>query len=309
MAASAYAGLPGGLPARAFLGALAGRTTRVRPIRWREVNPTPLPRFLRVGLAPPPTQFGFHRGGRGAVLPHIPMHSTPFRILSAGALLCALAAAKAEGDLGIFNDQGDIGAVSKPGSGVYDPAHGTYTVGASGANMWFKEDAMRFVWKKVSGDVSIAADIEFAGASAQAHRKACLVIRQNLDPGSAYVDVARHGDGLTSLQFRDAQGGTTKEIQSNVAAPRRVRLDRLGTPSTVGVECRGGAASVGASFTLHVADPFYVGLAVCAHDDKAFETAVFSRVELGAASPAAAAPQPGLRIITLPSGDQRVADR
>ncbi len=244
------------------------------------------------------------------MLPHFPMHATPFRILCAGALLCALAAAKAEGDLGIFTDQGDIGAVSKPGSGVYDAARGAYTVGASGANMWFKEDAMHFVWKKVSGDVSIAADIEFAGASAQAHRKACLVIRQNLDPGSAYVDVARHGDGLTSLQFRDAQGGTTKEIQSNVAAPRRVRLDKIGDTVYLSVSSAGEEPHPsGASFTLHVADPFYVGLAVCAHDDKAFETAVFSRVELGAASPAAAAPQPGLRIITLPSGDQRVADR
>jgi TolB protein len=162
----------------------------------------------------------------------------------------------------------------------------------------------------VSGDISIAADIEFAGASAQAHRKACLVIRQNLDPGSAYVDVAKHGDGLTSLQFRETQGGTTKEIQSNVAAPRRVRLDKIGDAVYLSVASGGEEPHPsGASFTLHLADPFYVGLAVSAHDDKAFETAVFSRVELGAASPRAAAPQPGLRIITLPSGDQRVADR
>jgi TolB protein len=238
------------------------------------------------------------------------MHSTPLSILCAGAFLCALASAKAEGDPGIFTDQGDIGTVSKPGSCVFDASRGTYTVGASGANMWFKEDAMHFVWKKVSGDVSIAADIEFVGASAQAHRKACLVIRQNLDPGSAYADVAKHGDGLTSLQFREAQGGTTKEIQSNVAAPRRVRLDKIG--DTVYLSVAGGGEEPhpsGASFTLHVADPFYVGLAVSAHDDKAFETAVFSRVELGAALPGAAAPQPGLRIITLPSGDRRVADR
>ena len=32
------------------------------------------------------------------------------------------------------------------------------------------------------------------------------MIRQSLDADSAYVDVALHGDGLTSLQFRDAQG-------------------------------------------------------------------------------------------------------
>lgn len=231
-------------------------------------------------------------------------------MLCACAFLCALASARAGGDLGVFSDQGDVGAVSRPGVGVFDPARGTYTVGASGANMWFKEDAMHFVWKRVSGDVSIAAAVAFVGESAQAHRKACLVIRQNLEPGSAYVDVARHGDGLTSLQFRDEQGGTTKEIQSNVAAPARVRLDKIGDTVYLSVARDGEVPRPsGASFKLHFSDPFYVGLAVSAHDDKAFETAVFSRVELGAASPAAAAPQPGLKIITLPSGDRRVADR
>jgi hypothetical protein len=176
--------------------------------------------------------------------------------------------------------------------------------------MWFKEDAMHFVWKKVSGDISIAADIDFVGASAQPHRKACLVIRQNLEPGSPYVDVARHGDGLTSLQFREEPEGVTKEIQSNVAAPRRVRLDKIGDTVYLSVAREGEEPHPsGASFKLHVADPFYVGLAVSAHDDKAFETAVFSRVELGAASAAAAVPQAGLKIITLPSGDQRVSER
>jgi len=263
-----------------------------------------------VGPASAPIQIGFLKGRRGAVLAHFAMHSTPFRILCAGAALCALASARGGGDPGMFTGQGDVGTVSMPGTGVFDATRGAYTVGASGANMWFKEDAMHFVWKKASGDLSIAADIAFVGSSAQAHRKACLVIRQNLDPGSAYVDVAQHGDGLTSLQFREAQGGTTQEIQSNVAAPRRVRLDKIGDTVYLSVAAgREEPHPSGASFRLRFADPFYVGLAVSAHDDKAFETAVFSRVELGEASQAAAAPQPGLKIITLPSGDRRVADR
>jgi hypothetical protein len=59
---------------------------------------------------------------------------------------------------------------------------------------------------------------------------------------------------------------------------------------------------------LHFTEPLYIGLAVSAHDNTAFETAVFSKVEVGAAWAGAANPQPGLRIITLPSGDQRVTD-
>ena len=214
------------------------------------------------------------------------------------------------GELGVFSGQSDVGKVSRPGTAFFDAARGTYTVGSSGANMWFSEDAMHFVWKKVSGDGSIAGDIGFVGTSTQPHRKACLVIRQNLDPGSAYVDVAVHGDGLTSLQFRDAEGAATKEIQSNVASPRRVRLDKIGDTVYLSVAKAGEEPHPsGCLFQLHVNSPFYVGLAVSAHDNTAFETAVFSNVEVGRASAAAAAPQPGLTVITLPSGDRRVSER
>ena len=95
-----------------------------------------------------------------------------------------------------------------------------------------------------------------------------------------------------------------------VSKPERVRLDKLGDDIYLSVAGAGEATHPsGASFRLHLNDPFYVGLAASAHDNTAFETAVFSRVELGPAVAAAALPQPGLRIITLPSGDRRVTDR
>ena len=54
------------------------------------------------------------------------------------------------------------------------------------------------------------------------------MIRQSLDADAAYVDVAVHGDGLTSLQFRDAKGAATHEVQANVSAPTRLRLVKRG---------------------------------------------------------------------------------
>src|ERR1019366_1789554 len=47
-----------------------------------------------------------------------------------------------------------------------------------------------------------------------AHRKAALMLRQSLDPHSVYVDAARHGDGLTSLQYRDATNADTHEMET-----------------------------------------------------------------------------------------------
>ena len=196
------------------------------------------------------------------------------------------------------------------GTAVYDASKDTYTIAAAGANMWTNTDAMQYVWKRRSGDFSVAADIAFIGTSTQPHRKACLVIRQNLDPGSPYVDVAVHGDGLTSLQFRDTEGGTTKEIQSMLASPQRVRLDKIGDTVYLSVARAGEEPKPsGCLFQLRFANPFYIGLAVSAHDNAAFETAVFSRVEIGAAAPAAAVANPELKIITLPSGDRRISDR
>ena len=109
--------------------------------------------------------------------------------------------------------------------------------------MWSTRDAFHYVWKKVSGDVALAADIAFVGAGREPHRKACLVIRQGLEPDSAYVDAALHGDGLTSLQFREATGAATHEVQANVAAPRRLRIVKRGKYVVMDLAAEGGEPS------------------------------------------------------------------
>ena len=219
----------------------------------------------------------------------------------------AFGADNASGALGVFSSQGDVGSVSRPIAAHYDAATNTYTIGAGGANMWAAEDDFGFVWKRVSGDIALAADISFVGSSTQGHRKACLMFRQSLEAGSAYVDVAVHGDGLTSLQFRSEAGGLTREIQCAVTSPKRVRLEKRGPYVVLSVAgAEGVLASSGCAIRLPFDGPFYTGLAVCAHDDAAFETATFSGVELGAPPPRAATRTSALEIIPLASLDRRV---
>jgi TolB protein len=184
-------------------------------------------------------------------------------------------------NLGIFSEEGDIGNVAKAGSASFDPANGEYLIAGSGGNMWFTNDAFHFVWKKMSGDLSLAADIKFLGTGGNPHRKACLLIRQSLDPDSKYVDVALHGVGLTSLQYRETAGGTTHEIQSNVSAPARAGLEKHGDYVSMSVAPAGEALRPsGAMYRIQFKEPFYVGLGVCSHDDQTIERAVFSKVEL-----------------------------
>jgi len=222
-------------------------------------------------------------------------------------------AAAAAAPLGIFESHADVGTVLYPGSVSYDPANLSYTLKGSGENMWSTQDAFHFVWKKVSGDFALSADITFEGAGKEPHRKACLVIRQGLEPGSAYVDAALHGDGLTSLQFRDALGAATHEVQANVAAPRRLRIEKRGNYVSLFLAAQGGEPTFsGAAVRFNNKrgqDPFYVGLGVCAHNKDVTETAVFSRVEL-AAPLAISTGQPvlysTLETQTMASTDRRV---
>jgi hypothetical protein len=230
-------------------------------------------------------------------------------IISALAcLLLPIHAAPIAGSLGIFEDHADVGAVLHAGSVEYDPAKRTYSVAGSGENMWFATDAFQFVWKKVSGDVTLTADISFIGAGAEAHRKAVLTIRQSLDADSPYADVARHGEGLTSLQARDEKGVNTTEIQSATKAPTRVRIAKRGDYFYIWVAGRGEALQFsGGSMRVPLHDPFYVGIGVCSHNKDVVEKAIFSNVELTSGVPTEATPKLYSTLETVPvNGDRRV---
>jgi TolB protein len=184
-------------------------------------------------------------------------------------------------DLGQFQGQGDFGTILMPGRGHYDAAKGNYTVSGSGANLWFGIDDFHFVWKKMSGDVAVTADIDFVGEKGNAHRKAVLMIRQSLDPHSIYVDVARHGDGLTSLQYRDTIGADTHEIETYGKGPHRVRIEKRGSYAYVSIpDGNGKMIPSGAAIRADIQGDFYVGLGVCSHDENVIETAVFSNVKI-----------------------------
>jgi len=215
-----------------------------------------------------------------------------------------------DSELGLFEKHADVGAVGKPGSIEHDASHKSYVITGGGENMWATVDAFHFVWKQMSADVSLAADIRWLGTGGNAHRKACLMIRQSLDAGSAYADAAVHGDGLTSLQYREALGGPTREIQSNVSGPQRIRIEREGDFVSMSIAREGQTLhAAGGSFKLKLSDPFFVGLAVCAHDNKVVERAVFSNVEITSGKPKTAG-QPvlesTLETIAIGSKDRRV---
>jgi len=184
-------------------------------------------------------------------------------------------------NLGIFTDELSVGANAPGVKASYDTVKGVYRITGGGENMWGSSDAFYFVWKKASGDMTLSADIEWVGSSDANHRKAVLMIRQSLDPGSAYADAVSHGDGLTSLQFRGAANEQTYQIFTQIEGPVRLRLVREGSRFTMYAGKPGRELKpVGPVEYVSLKGPVYVGLGVCAHVATAVETAIFSNVKL-----------------------------
>jgi TolB protein len=220
-------------------------------------------------------------------------------------------AAQSGEPIGIFESHGDVGTVLHPGSAEYDPSTGSYTLTASGENMWAKADAFQFVWKKVSGDVALSADVSFVGQGGNPHKKGVVMLRQSLDPDSAYADVALHGVGLTALQYRESTGATTQEIQANIPSPKRIRIVKRGDYVYMSLGKDDGNPQVaGGWMRIPLTGTFYVGIGVCSHDKDVVEKAVFSHVDIVTLSPPNSTSQPKLystlETIPIASTDRQV---
>ncbi len=188
------------------------------------------------------------------------------------------------GNFGLFDLNSDIGVTPQKGSGELDGLGRKYRVAGGGADIWGKADAFHFAWKKVSGDMTFTADVEFIVASAQTKRKAALMFRQSLEPDAAYADVAFHGNGEIAAQWRAAAAETTGDTvlpqNLDTSSPVRIRIERRGNQFVMSAGKPGVQLAAMAPVTVTLTDPVYVGLAVCSHDANGLTTAVFSNVKI-----------------------------
>jgi TolB protein len=188
--------------------------------------------------------------------------------------------------LGLFTNEGSVGQTPPGVKAAYDAASGEYSITGGGANVWGTTDAFYFVWKRVNGDVTLSADIKWLGTSAAEHRKAMLMFRQSLEPGSLYADAVSHGNGLTSLQFRGAPNENTYQVVAAEDDPSRLRIVRKGSRLTMYFAKPGEEwKPAGPVEFISLQEPFYVGLGVCSHVATTLETAVFSNVKLEESAP------------------------
>ena len=199
--------------------------------------------------------------------------------------------------IGIFEGQSDIGSALVPGSASYDASTKRYTINSAGYNVWYTRDEFRYLWKKMSGNASLAADIAYPDPTGYGDRKAVLVIRQDLDDDSKEALVAVHGLGMIHLAERPDKGVRVKDMEYRIggrgrpggASPdslvnvmaRRIGIEKNGDSFALFVSLEGEPMhQFGPPITLHLEGPFYVGIGFCSHLPDKSDTAVLSSVVL-----------------------------
>jgi hypothetical protein len=206
--------------------------------------------------------------------------------------------------IGIFDGQTDVGSAIIPGSASYNAGTKEYTINSAGYNVWYTRDEFQYLWKKMSGDVSLAGTVSFPDVNGYHDRKVVFIIRKDLDDDSIEVMTARHGGGLIHLAQRTTKGaqiGATTSMRAprppeGAPADTPVSPEALlvaagrNAPWRVGIEKKGDVFSmfvsengapmhqVGQTLTFHMDEPFYVGIGFASHKPDKSDTAVISEV-------------------------------
>jgi hypothetical protein len=236
-----------------------------------QAKPAPVPAWAQPGsathtqVAPPPE---FHRPSKNFDIP-----------------------------IGQFDGQSDIGSAVVPGSASYDGTTKRYTINSAGYNVWYTRDEFRFLWKKMSGDVSLAADIAFPDPNGYGDRKAVVIIRQSLEDDAKEALAALHGAGMIQLAQRADRNTRIKDLEFRMGGrgrPEGASPDTLVNifAKRIGIEKRGNSFALfvslegepmhqfGPPITLQLDGPFYVGIGFCSHVPDKVDSAVLSNVVL-----------------------------
>jgi regulation of enolase protein 1 (concanavalin A-like superfamily) len=191
----------------------------------------------------------------------------------------------------------DIGGPSLAGSASY--SSGTYTLTAAGRDVWDTADQFRFVFRRITGDIDVAARVVSIGY-ADRWSKAGVMIRETLDAGSRHAfALASAGRGY-AFQRRVITNGVSDHTGGPASSPPGwVRLRRVGDQFTAYMSADGQSWQVIGSDTIPMASTVYVGLAATSHDSATYSTSRLDRFSV--VMPTATEPQPA------PSSPQGVA--
>ena len=167
------------------------------------------------------------------------------------------------------------------GSFVEAPA-GTFTMTASGANIWGTADECHYAFKTLTGPGSIVARVNSI-ENTNPWAKAGVMIRETLEAGSknAFAFVTPE-NGVAFQRRPDTDIATTRTTEAGITVPHWVKVERdvtgnfTVTHSADGTSWQSVASAVPTNIPM--TSNVYIGLALTSHDAAQTCQAVFSNV-------------------------------
>jgi glucose/arabinose dehydrogenase/regulation of enolase protein 1 (concanavalin A-like superfamily) len=170
----------------------------------------------------------------------------------------------------------DIGKMNVLGSASENA--GTYTLSASGKDIWNYDDHFRFVYKSLSGSGEITARVTSL-SNTHEWAKAGVMIREGLQPGSKHAAMIVTPSSGTSFQRRVSSEGSSTATTSTGAVPIWVRIRRSGDVFSAFKSSDGSNwTPVGSSVTIPMNSTVLIGLALTSHNSNTLGTATFTNV-------------------------------
>jgi TolB protein len=182
--------------------------------------------------------------------------------------------------IGSFDNFSDIGSPEIAGAASFTEPSQTYRVSGSGSNIWYGKDSFSFLSKKMNGDFIMQTQIRFLGEGHELHRKTGIMFRVSPSVNSAMIACTVHGDGLTSLQYRKAEGDSVKEIKFAISAPNVLQIEKKGNTYTMSVAHFGEVYQSEKIENLDLGNDLLAGLFVCAHTSKFSEEIEFTNTRV-----------------------------
>jgi regulation of enolase protein 1 (concanavalin A-like superfamily) len=172
----------------------------------------------------------------------------------------------------------EVGSVAAAGSASY--ANGTFTVNASGADIWGTADEFHYVYQQLSGNGVITARVASL-TNTHSWAKAGVMIRETLNANAKNAaTLITPGQGIAFQQRTSIGGTSTTTTLVSVTIPEWVRLERNGTTFTAWHSENGTSWTQIGSVTISMGIDVYVGLAVTSHNDGVLTTAKVDNVSL-----------------------------
>jgi uncharacterized protein YjdB/chitodextrinase len=183
-----------------------------------------------------------------------------------------------------FGNQ-DIGAVRVAGSTSYDVTTETFTVQASGKDIFDNTDEFHYVYRPWTGDGQIIAHVTSMENSV-AWTKAGVMIRENMTGGSVHVTTAVSPGNGVFYSDRLTSGGTSTLTKGSTAnAPYWVKLTRVGNFITSYDSEDGVNWNLIKQQLVNLPETVYFGLAMTSHNVNALSKVKFESVSIGVLPP------------------------